>query len=72
MKTEQLDSCDLMIITQNPKIALEAIVQKTGCRQIVADNTNSYKNLSLWKRKADEMNISFFSTKERGVFELCW
>ena len=72
MKTEQLDSCDLMIITQNPKIALEAIVQKTGCRQIVADNTNSYKNLSLWKEEAKRLSVSFFSTKERGVFELCW
>ncbi len=71
-RPEQVDSSEVLVITQNPKVSLQTLVQHTGCRQFVADNTNSYKNLSLWKEEADKMNISFFSTKECGVFELCW
>ena len=69
---EQLNSCDVVIITQNPQVSLQTLVQRTGCKQVVADNTNSYKNIALWKEEAKKISVSFFSTKERGAFELCW
>lgn len=69
---EQLDSCEVVIITQNPQVSLQTLVQQTGCKQVVADNTNSYKNIAMWQEEAKNISVSFFSTKERGAFELCW
>jgi competence protein ComEC len=69
---EKVDHCEVLVITQNPKVSLQTLVHEIGCRQIVTDNTNSYKNIALWKEEANKMNMPFFPTKERGAFELCW
>ncbi|WJS96140.1 competence protein ComEC family protein [Flavobacterium johnsoniae] len=63
-------SPDLLIITQNPKINLDRLLNKIQPKMIIADGSNSNSIQKNWKESCLKKNIPFHSTKEKGYYKL--
>ncbi|MBB4800433.1 competence protein ComEC [Flavobacterium nitrogenifigens] len=62
-------SPDLLVITQNPKINLDRLLNKIQPKIIIADGSNSNSIQKYWEESCFKKNIPFHSTKEKGYYK---
>lgn len=61
---------DILLLTESPKINLERLLKDLHPDIIVADGSNSYSILKIWKQTCLKLKIPFHSTNEKGFFTL--
>lgn len=61
---------DIIILSQNPKINLDRLLQNQHPKTIIADGSNSNSMLNYWERSCRKKNIPFHSIKEKGYYKL--
>lgn len=61
---------DIIILSQNPKINLDRLLQNLHPKTIIADGSNSNSMLNYWERSCRKKNIPFHSIKEKGYYKL--
>lgn len=61
---------DILILTQNPKVNLERLLQSMSPKIVLADASN-YKTIQkLWKTSCSKQKIPFHATGEKGFYKL--
>jgi competence protein ComEC len=65
---KELPRADLGILSFNTGINLEKLILQTGCRNWVADGTNSVWKIQEWKKQADQLHLRFHSVNVSGAF----
>jgi len=65
---EDLPRADIGILSLNTGINLEKLMQETGCRNWVADGSNSVWKIQEWKKQADQLHLRFHSVNVSGAF----
>ncbi|MFZ0599284.1 MAG: ComEC family competence protein, partial [Flavobacterium sp.] len=61
---------DILILTQSPKVNLDRILEDLHPQIIIADASNSYAVLKIWKISCLKKNIPFHATSEKGYYKL--
>ena len=61
---------DVLVLSQNPRVALRDILQSLRVSQLVADASNSTRNISTWRQLCAEMSIPFHSLTDDGAYTL--
>ena len=56
------------ILSLNAGINLEKLIQQTGCRNWVADGTNSVWKIQEWKKQAEQLHLRFAFCKPVWAF----
>lgn len=59
---------DLLVLSGNPKIYLDRLVEELDIRQIVTDGSVPAWKAALWKKDADSLHIPLHNTGEKGAF----
>ena len=59
---------DVIIISKNAPLQLEALMQTFHCKQIVFDASNSLKKVNKWKAEAANLGLTCFSVVDNGAF----
>ncbi|MDT0650551.1 ComEC/Rec2 family competence protein [Autumnicola edwardsiae] len=59
---------DILLLTNSPKINLDRLVQETNLKQIIADGSNYRSYVERWKKTAENKEIPFHYTGEKGAF----
>jgi competence protein ComEC len=65
---KELPRADMGILSLNAGINLEKLFQQTGCRNWVADGTNSVWKIQEWKKQAEQLHLRFHSVNVSGAF----
>ncbi len=65
---KELPRADMGILSFNAGINLEKLMQQTGCRNWVADGTNSVWKIQEWKKQAEQLHLRFHSVNLSGAF----
>ena len=60
----------IIILTNNPKINLERLLQHIQPKQIIADGTNYNSNIELWRQTSDKQKTPFHLTRQNGAYIL--
>lgn len=61
---------DILILTQNPKVNLERLLQSMSPKIVLADASN-YKTIQkLWESSCSKQKIPFHATGEKGFYKL--
>ncbi|HEX6191918.1 MAG TPA: ComEC/Rec2 family competence protein [Chitinophagaceae bacterium] len=63
---------DVLVLSQNPRLPLRDILQSLRVSQVVADASNSNRNISLWRRQCEEIHIPFHSVADQGAYTLAF
>lgn len=58
----------IIILSQNPNISLQEIIQQWPCRQFVADASNPLWKINQWKKEAEALHLRLHSIPESGAF----
>ncbi|MDO4229822.1 MAG: ComEC family competence protein, partial [Capnocytophaga sp.] len=66
-KTKNL-KINKVIITQSPKINFERMLLIIKPQEVIADGTNFPSFVNKWKKKCDELGVSFHSTAQNGAY----
>jgi len=61
---------DILVLTQNPKINLDRLLQNIHPKIVIADGSNSNSIQKYWQQSCLKKNIPFHSTKEKGYYKL--
>jgi len=61
-------SCDIVVITQSPKINLERLIKQLKPQLIIADNTNYKSFVKRWQKTCKQLNVSFYDVSKKGAF----
>ena len=61
---------DIIILTKNPKINLNRLIQNLSPKQIVADRSNKNFYINQWKATCMKEKIPFHATAEKGFYNL--
>lgn len=61
---------DVIIISKNPRIYINDLVNAFDCKQFVFDASNPAWKINLWKKDCDNLHLRHHSTAENGAFEL--
>lgn len=60
----------VVILTQNPKINLERLINMAQPKLIIADKSNYKKNIRSWKATCGKEKIPFHAIAEKGFYRL--
>lgn len=60
---------DILLLTQSPKLNLDRILDEIKPKTIIADASNSYGVITLWKKSCSKKNIPFHATTEKGYYK---
>ncbi|MBE8725285.1 ComEC/Rec2 family competence protein [Flavobacterium hungaricum] len=60
---------DILLLTQSPKLNLDRILDEIKPKTIIADASNSYSFITLWKKSCLKNNIPFHATAEKGYYK---
>lgn len=66
-KTEKVD---ILILTQNPKLHLNRLISEVNPTQIIADNSNKFYMIAMWKKTCEQQKIPFHATGEKGFYRI--
>ncbi len=61
---------DAIIITKNPRLYINQLLQQYDCKLVVFDATNPLWKIRLWKKDCDSLHLRHYSVPEQGAFEL--
>lgn len=61
---------DYLILSKNCASDLSSIIKVFPCTTILADGTNSFKNIQKWKKEALELGLFFHDTSKKGAFQI--
>jgi len=59
---------DLLLLTNNPKLNLNRLIDEIEPKLIIADGNNYRSNIERWKSTTEERAIPFYYTGEKGAF----
>ena len=59
---------DLLLLSQNPKLHLERLIDSLNPTQIVSDKSNAPWNVNRWKRTAKAKKIPLIDLRSEGVY----
>ncbi len=62
----------VVVISKNPKLYIDSLLQAFKITQIVADGTNPNWKLKLWQKDCDRLKIPFHNTNIDGAFVKKW
>jgi competence protein ComEC len=60
----------VVILTQNPKINLDRLINVAQPSIIIADKSNYKKNIRAWKATCHKAKIPFHAIAEKGFYRL--
>lgn len=60
---------DILLLTQSPRLNLDRILEQIKPKTIIADASNSYGTIALWKKSCSKKNIPFHATAEKGYYK---
>ncbi|MCO6174502.1 ComEC family competence protein [Flavobacterium sp. NRK F10] len=60
---------DIVILTQNPKINLERLIKDIDPQKIIADGSNNFYFIKIWKSTCRKEKIPFHATTEKGFYK---
>ncbi len=61
---------DAIIITKNPRLYINQLLQQYDCKLVIFDATNPLWKIRLWKKDCDSLHLRHYSVPEQGAFEL--
>jgi competence protein ComEC len=61
---------DLVLLTGNCRVSLEACYRVTRCARIVADGSNALWKIQQWRKEAEKLPLRLHSTPQQGAFLL--
>jgi competence protein ComEC len=61
---------DLVLLTGNCRVSLEACYRVSGCARIVADGSNALWKIQQWRKEAEKLPLRLHSTPQQGAFLL--
>jgi competence protein ComEC len=61
---------DYIILSGNPKISIENIVEKFKPTNIIFDSSNSQKQIEKWTIACKRLNVGYYSVENSGAFIL--
>jgi competence protein ComEC len=67
--TAATDQIDLIILSGNPNISLEALSTFFINAEFVFDSSNPMWKIQLWKKEAERLHLRHHSVPEKGAFE---
>ena len=60
---------DFVLLSHNPRIKMEKLVEKVAFNELIIDNSNSGGRRTKWKTACDSLKLKYFDTMERGAFQ---
>lgn len=60
---------DILLLTQSPKLNLDRVLNEIKPKIIIADASNSYNCIEVWKKSCFKKNIPFHATTEEGYYK---
>lgn len=63
-------SPDILLLINSPKINLERLIKEISPHQVIADGSNSYSMIQVWKKTCLHYKIPFHSTSEMGFYKI--
>ena len=64
-KTSEID---IVLLSFNPKVNLERMVDSLKPKLIIADGNNYTSYISRWQKTCFHKNIAFYNTNEKGAY----
>lgn len=61
---------DLLIISQNPRVSIEALQKKYSSSRFIIDSSNDFWRTRRWMEECDSLGIECWSVRHKGAFEL--
>lgn len=61
---------DIIVLTQNPRINLDRLINDVKPELIIVDNSNSFYKINHWKLTCEKEKIPFHATAEKGFYRL--
>ena len=61
---------DVLVLSKNPAVQLERLLQTVQVGQVVADGSNSAGFCARWRRECQSAGIPFHSVVDNGPFIL--
>ncbi len=61
---------DILLLTQNPKLNIERLLQILKPKTVIADASNYKSNLIYWQATCTKQKIPFHATGEKGYYKL--
>ncbi len=61
-------SCDIVVISQSPKVNLERLINQLKPQLIIADNTNYTSFVARWQQTCRQLNITFYDISRKGAY----
>lgn len=68
VRTEFLQTCDVLWLSKNPPIHLERIISVCKPKVLIADGSNYKNQIRQWEQTCRKMKIPFHNTYEKGAF----
>lgn len=63
---------DVLIVTGNPALSVQGLLESFNVHHLVFDNTNSPWKIKKWKAECSQLQVSCSSTAEEGAFVMNW
>lgn len=67
---EEKITADVIIITKNPKLYINRLIEHYKFNLLVFDATNPLWKIRLWKKDCDSLHLRHYSVPEQGAFEM--
>ena len=67
-QTRQKIAMDIIIISQNPKLAILQLAKVFDCNQYVFDASNSLWKIGKWQAECSALHLQGYSVPEKGAF----
>ena len=65
---EEKQTLDLLVISKNPKLYINSLLNSFVVRQVVIDGSNSSRRADLWKKDCDSLGIPCHNVTTEGAF----
>jgi competence protein ComEC len=59
---------DVLVLSKNPKVYINNLVQTVTLKQVVADGSVPAWKAKLWKQDCDSLHIPFYDVTQNGAF----
>ncbi len=67
-KMDSFKVMDVVVLSKNPKLYIDSLVQIFTIKQIVVDASNPAWKIKLWQKDCERLHIPFYNTNESGAF----
>ena len=63
-------SADVLLLTNNPKVNLERLLDSLQPKFIIADGSNYKSNVNRWRNTCQQKKLPFHHTGTKGAFTI--